>query len=63
MPTVTTHEAKTHLSRYLAAVEEFLADIRTRAAAVRCDYSLIRTSEPVDGALVKFLSRRISMAL
>ena len=48
---------------YLAAVEEFLADIRTRAAAVRCDYSLIRTSEPVDGALVKFLSRRISMAL
>ena len=48
---------------YLAAVEEFLADIRTQAAAVRCDYSLIRTSEPVDGALVKFLSRRISMAL
>ena len=48
---------------YLAAVEEFLADIRTRAAAVRCEYSLIRTSEPVDGALVKFLSRRISMAL
>jgi len=48
---------------YLAAVEEFLADVRTRSAKVRCDYSLIRTGEPVDGALVKFLSRRASMAV
>ena len=48
---------------YLAAVEAFLADVRTRAAAVRCDYSLIRTGEPVDAALVKFLARRASMAV
>ena len=48
---------------YLAAVEAFLADVRTRSAAVRCDYSLIRTGEPVDAALVKFLARRASMAV
>lgn len=48
---------------YLAAVEEFLADVRTRAAAVRCDYSLVRTGEPVDAALVKLLSRRASVAV
>ncbi|MFM8890973.1 MAG: DUF58 domain-containing protein [Planctomycetia bacterium] len=48
---------------YLAALEEFLLDVRTRAAALRCDYSLVRTGEPVDAALVKFLSRRASMAV
>ncbi|NDC63684.1 MAG: DUF58 domain-containing protein [Planctomycetia bacterium] len=48
---------------YLAALEEFLEDVRKRAAAVRCDYSLIRTGEPVDAALVKFLSRRSTMAV
>jgi uncharacterized protein (DUF58 family) len=48
---------------YLAAVEAFLTDVRTRAAGARCDYSLIRTGEPVDAALVKFLSRRASMAV
>ncbi len=48
---------------YLEAVEEFLAQVRRSAAAAKCDYSLIRTSEPVDTALVKFLSRRASMAV
>jgi uncharacterized protein (DUF58 family) len=48
---------------YLAAVGEFLAEARRRAAAASCDYSLIRTGEPVDAALVKFLSRRASMAV
>jgi uncharacterized protein (DUF58 family) len=48
---------------YLAAVGEFLADVRTRAAAIRCDYALVRTGEPVDAALVRFLSRRASMAV
>jgi len=48
---------------YLAAVGEFLAEARRRAAAAACDYSLIRTGEPVDAALVKFLSRRASMAV
>ena len=48
---------------YRAAVEEFLAGVRKQAAAARCDYSLIRTSEPLDAALVRFLSRRASMAV
>ena len=48
---------------YLAAVGEFLAEARRRTAAAGCDYSLIRTGEPVDAALVKFLSRRASMAV
>jgi hypothetical protein len=48
---------------YMAALEEFLAEARRRSAAARCDYSLIRTGEAVDAALVKFLSRRSSMAV
>jgi uncharacterized protein (DUF58 family) len=46
---------------YLAALQEFLADVRRQAAAARCDYSLVRTREPLDAALVKFLSRRARM--
>lgn len=48
---------------YLAALEDFLTTARQQAAAARCDYSLIRTSEPLDAALVRFLSRRASMAV
>jgi len=48
---------------YLAALEEFLAATRKQAAAARCDYSLIRTGEPLDAALVKLLSRRASLAV
>jgi hypothetical protein len=48
---------------YLAAVEAFLAEVRGRAAAVRCDYALVRTGEPLDAALVRFLSRRASVAV
>ncbi|MFM8704461.1 MAG: DUF58 domain-containing protein [Planctomycetia bacterium] len=48
---------------YQEAVEAFLTDVRTRSATVRCDDSLVRTGEPVDAALVKFLSRRASMAV
>jgi uncharacterized protein (DUF58 family) len=48
---------------YLAALDEFLTAARREAAAARCDYSLIRTSEPLDAALVKFLSRRASLAV
>jgi hypothetical protein len=44
-------------------LESFLAGVRQQAAAARCDYSLIRTSEPLDAALVRFLSRRASMAV
>jgi uncharacterized protein (DUF58 family) len=48
---------------YLAAVADFLAEVRSRAAAMRCDYALIRTGEPVDAALVRFLARRASLAV
>ena len=48
---------------YLAAVGEFLAEARRRAASAACDYSRIRTGEPVDAARGKFLSRRASMAV
>lgn len=48
---------------YMTALEDFLANARKRSAAARCDYSLIPTGEPVDAALVKFLSRRSSMAV
>jgi uncharacterized protein (DUF58 family) len=48
---------------YLEAVEAFLGEARRRAAAAKCDYTLVRTGEPVDAALVKFLSRRASMAV
>ena len=48
---------------YLAAVGEFLAEVRRRAAGAKVDYSLVRTGEPVDAALVKFLSRRSALAV
>jgi len=46
---------------YLAALEAFLTDARRRAAVARCDYALVRTGEPLDAALVRFLSRRARM--
>ena len=48
---------------YLEALGVFLAEVRSRAAAIRCDYALIRTGESIDAALVRFLSRRASMAV
>jgi len=48
---------------YLAAVEAFLAQVRGRPAALRCDYALVRTGEPLAAALVRFLSRRASVAV
>jgi len=43
---------------YLAALEAFLAEVRGKAAAIGCDYSLVRTGVPVEAALVRFLSQR-----
>ena len=43
---------------YLEAVEAFLAEVRSRAAAAHCDYQFVRTGQPVDAALVNFLARR-----
>jgi len=48
---------------YLEALEAFLTEVRRRSAAAAADYTLIRTGEPVDGALVRFLARRASMAV
>jgi uncharacterized protein (DUF58 family) len=43
---------------YLDAIESFLATVRRGCARDRIDYALVRTSEPLDAALVAFLSRR-----
>ena len=48
---------------YLEAFAAFLAEVRSRAAAVQCDYALVRSGEPVAGALVRLLSRRASVAM
>jgi uncharacterized protein (DUF58 family) len=46
---------------YLAALQEFLDDIRHQAARASCDYCLVRTSEPLDAALATFLSKRLAV--
>ena len=43
---------------YLEAIEAFLTEVRTHAARSRCDYQLVRPSQPIDSALVNFLARR-----
>ncbi len=48
---------------YLQAVEEFLSSLRRGCAGMRCDYSLVRTDQPVDASLIRFLSQRTSMAV
>ncbi len=44
---------------YLAALDRHQAAIRAACAAERADYRLIRTSEPLDAALVALLSSRL----
>ena len=48
---------------YLEAVEAFRADVRRRAAEVQADYTLVRTGEPIEAALVQFLARRTRQAV
>lgn len=43
---------------YLQALDEFLATVRRGCARDRIDYALIRTSEPLDAALIAFLNHR-----
>lgn len=43
---------------YLKALDEFLATVRRGCARDRIDYALVRTSEPLDAALVAFLNHR-----
>jgi uncharacterized protein (DUF58 family) len=44
---------------YLEAMNEFLTDIRRQCASNVVDYALIRTSDPLDAVLAKYLSRRL----
>ncbi|MBT3891744.1 MAG: DUF58 domain-containing protein [Planctomycetaceae bacterium] len=44
---------------YLAAINEFLPDVRRQCASNAVDYALIRTSDPLDAVLAKYLSRRL----
>ena len=46
---------------YLAALQEFLDDVRHTSAKSAIDYCLVRTSEPLDAALASFLSSRMGM--
>ncbi len=48
---------------YLEALEAFLADVRRRASSVRADSLLVRTSDPPEATLVKFLARRGRQAI
>ncbi len=44
---------------YLAALNEFLEEMRRQCARNAVDYALIRTSQPLDAALATFLSLRL----
>lgn len=46
---------------YLAALGRFLDDVRRRLAEHTVDYALIRTSDPLDAALARYLSNRLGM--
>ncbi len=46
---------------YLAALSTYLDEIRRGCAQNTVDYALIRTSQPLDAALAKYLSNRLGM--
>jgi uncharacterized protein (DUF58 family) len=46
---------------YLAAVEEYLKEVRRGCSRQAIDYALLRTSEPLDAALAAYLSNRLGM--
>jgi hypothetical protein len=43
---------------YLEEFGKFLASTRDACRAADCDYELVRTDEPLDQALLRFLARR-----
>jgi uncharacterized protein (DUF58 family) len=45
---------------YLEAVERFLTALRRGCARNEVDYALVRTSDPLDAALTRFLSHRLA---
>lgn len=54
---VLTHPARAR-DAYLAAVKEFIATYRRELGAVGIDYQLLDTSQPLDAALLSYLSTR-----
>ena len=46
---------------YLRAMQTYLDDVRRECARNKVDYQVIRTSEHLDAALAKFLSKRLGM--
>lgn len=46
---------------YLAALQQFLDEVRRECARNMIDYALVRTSEPLDAALATYLSNRLGM--
>lgn len=46
---------------YLKALQEYLDEVRRGCAQSTVDYSLIRTSQPLDAALAAYLSNRLGM--
>ena len=46
---------------YLAALATFLDEVRRGCASHTVDYALLRTSQPLDAALAKFLTNRLGM--
>lgn len=45
---------------YLASLEKFLSKLRRGCARDAVDYTLIRTSQPLDAALASFITRRMA---
>jgi uncharacterized protein (DUF58 family) len=45
-------------SSYLEALQGFLHEVRHGCAKIGAEYALLRTSQPLDAALVAFLARR-----
>jgi len=45
---------------YLAALHEYLDEIRRGCLGIRAEYELLRTSQSLDAALAAFLSRRLA---
>lgn len=46
---------------YLDALGKYLEDVRRRCAQSVVDYQLVRTSDPMDAALAKFVNTRLGM--
>lgn len=47
---------------YLTALEAYLGEVRRGCVALKIDYLLLRTRQPLDGALAAFLNHRAALA-